>query len=192
MEKSQGIVIRLTRLTETSLIVHWFTADHGLIKTVARGARESRSAFAGKLDLFFEAELVWARARQGELHGLREVQLGNSREPLRRDYNAMLLSGYCCKLLEQTIERDHPEPELFDLLKRALDHVTEQGASRRALRHFEHELARILGLAHERRHAAPALQALLGELPPQRRQLLERLAETSDFPFPESDSGDLK
>lgn len=192
MEKSRGIVTRLTRLTDTSLIVHWFTEDQGLIKTVAKGARSPKSAFAGKLDLFFDAELGWARARQGELHGLREVQVTNCREPLRCDYNAMLLSGYCCKLLEQTIERDHPEPELFDLLKRALDHISEQGASGRALRHFEHELARFLGLAHEHRHAAPALLASLGELPPQREQVLARLAEKKDFPFAENNSGDLK
>ena len=33
-----AILTRLTRLTDTSLIVHWFTADHGLIKTAAKGA----------------------------------------------------------------------------------------------------------------------------------------------------------
>jgi hypothetical protein len=46
---TRAIAIRLTRLTETSLIVHWFTEGHGLIKTVAKGARSPKSAFAGKL-----------------------------------------------------------------------------------------------------------------------------------------------
>ena len=70
-----AIVVRLTRLTETSLIVHWFTQDHGLIKTVAKGARRSKSPFAGKLDLFFGGEIAFVRARRGELHLLREVAI---------------------------------------------------------------------------------------------------------------------
>jgi DNA repair protein RecO (recombination protein O) len=52
MDKAHGIVIRLTKLTETSLIVHWCTREAGLLKTVAKGARRPKSPFAGKLDLF--------------------------------------------------------------------------------------------------------------------------------------------
>jgi DNA repair protein RecO (recombination protein O) len=92
------------------------------------------------------------------------------------------LSGYCCRLLEQAVERDHPEPEISDLLRRALDHVAAKGASIRALQHFEQELAKILGISQERRQAAPALKESLGGLPPQRAQLLERLSSTLGFP----------
>ncbi len=192
MENSRGILIRLTRLTDTSLIVHWFTAEQGMIKTAAKGARSPKSAFAGKLDLFYEADFAWAKARRGDLHSLREVSVSAMREEIRGDYNAMLLSGYCCRLLELLVERDHPEPELFDLLRRALDHIAAQGASARALRHFEQETARILGLSHERRHAAPVLRELLGGLPPQRGQLLERLSNVADFHFSDGETDDLK
>ena len=192
MEHCQGTLIRLTKLTDTSWIVHWFTAGHGLIKTVAKGARTPKSPFAGKLDLFFDAEITWAKARSGELHGLREVAVTRTREPIRGDYNAMLLSGYWCRLLELLIERDHPEPELADLLRRALDHVAEKGASVRAMQHFEQELARNLGIMGERKQAAGALREALGSLPPQRAQLLERLSPASEIPVAETETGDLK
>ena len=192
MEHCQGILIRLTKLTDTSWIVHWFTAGHGLIKTVAKGARSPKSPFAGKLDLFFDAEISWAKARSGELHGLREVAVTRTREPIRGDYNAMLLSGYWCRLLELLIELDHPEPELADLLRRALDHVAENGASVRAMHHFEQELARNLGIMGERKQAAGALREALGSLPPQRAQLLERLSPAPDLPVAETETGDLK
>jgi DNA repair protein RecO (recombination protein O) len=191
MEHCQGTLIRLTKLTDTSWIVHWFTLGHGLIKTVAKGARSPKSPFAGKLDLFFDAEITWSRARSGELHGLREVAVTSTREAIRGDYSSMLLCGYWCRLLELTIERDHPEPELGDLLRRALDHVAAHGASVRALQHFEQELAGNLGIARERRHAAPALREALGSLPPQRAQLLERLSATRDFPIAEPEARDL-
>ena len=192
MEHCQGTLIRLTKLTDTSWIVHWFTAGHGLIKTVAKGARSPKSPFAGKLDLFFDAEIHWSRARSGELHGLREASVTDTREAIRRDYNAMLLCGYCCRLLELSVERDHPEPDLFQLLRRALNHVAEKGASVRAMQHFEQELAKNLGIARERRPAAPTLREALGGLPPQRAQLLERLSPRAEFPVAETETGDLK
>jgi DNA repair protein RecO (recombination protein O) len=192
MEHCHGTLIRLTKLTDTSWIVHWFTAGHGLIKTVAKGARTPKSPFAGKLDLFFDAEITWAKARTGELHGLREVVVTRTREPIRGDYNAMLLSGYWCRLLELLIERDHPEPELADLLRRALDNVAEKGASVRAMQHFEQELARNLGIMGERKQAAGALRETLGSLPPQRAQLLERLSPAPELPVAETETGDLK
>jgi DNA repair protein RecO (recombination protein O) len=191
MEHCQGTLIRLTKLTDTSWIVHWFTAGHGMIKTVAKGARSPKSPFAGKLDLFFDAEITWAKARSGELHTLREVSVLRTREAIRGDYNAMLLSGYWCRLLELLIERDHPEPDLADLLRRGLDHVAEKGASQRAMQHFEEQLAKNLGIMHDRQRAAGALRETLGSLPPQRAQLLERLSTGRDFPVAESETRDV-
>jgi DNA repair protein RecO (recombination protein O) len=178
MEKSRGTLIRLTKLTDSSWIVHWFTREHGLIKTVARGARASRSSFAGKLDLFYEAEFIWYPTRSGELHRLGEVDVLDTREPLRRDYQAMLLAAYCCCLVETAVERGHPEPEMQDLLFRALNHVTEKGASMKALQHFEHQMAEQLGFAHEdRKRSHMVLREGLGALPPQRVKLVELIGE---------------
>ncbi|GAA5484176.1 DNA repair protein RecO [Haloferula sargassicola] len=187
MEQSEGIITRLTKLTDTSLIVHWFTAEDGLIKTVAKGARRPKSPFAGRLDLFFDAQLQWARSR-GELHTLREVTPGRLRAAIRGNYPSTLLAAYFCRLLEHAVERDHPEPELHDLLRRALDHVDEAGASQRALDHFEKELARLLGLSSPRQAAETVLREALGGLPPQRETFLATFAPGRSFPFPDGDS----
>jgi DNA repair protein RecO (recombination protein O) len=171
MEQSRAILIRLTKLTETSFIVTWFTDDHGLVRTVARGARRPGSPFAGKLDLFFGAEITWSVAKRGELHALREVAVDAWRTGLRKSYAVTLLAGYCGRLLEQAVEPGHPEPELFDLLRRALDHLDAAGASRWAMVHFERELARLLGVAADRRKPDAALRDALGDLPAIRREL---------------------
>lgn len=166
--------MRLTKLGDTSLIVQWCTREHGVIKTVAKGARAARSRYAGKIDLFFEAEIDWARARRGELHGLRDVAVAATRSGLRQDYGSTLLAGYFARLLDRAVEPDHPVPELHDLLVRALDHVAEAGASLRAMGHFENELARLLGLGGGR-SSAESLEAAMGSLPAARRELMERL-----------------
>ena len=92
MDHSSGIIIRLTKLTETSLIVHWCTKQDGLVKTVAKGARRPKSLFAGKLDLFFHGELSWVRSRKGELHTLREVAITDYGENLRKKYTDILIA----------------------------------------------------------------------------------------------------
>jgi DNA repair protein RecO (recombination protein O) len=181
MISTRAIVIRLTRLTETSLIVHWFTENLGLVKTVAKGARRPKSPFAGQLDLFFGGEISLSRARHGELHPLREVAIHQWREGLRKNYTATLLAAYCCQLLESAVEPEHPEPELYDLLKRALDHVDATLPSMRALLHFESELARLLGVSHHQHAAEFSLREMLGALPTGRTELVERLSPGRDF-----------
>ena len=175
MEKSEGIIIRLTKLTETSLIVHWCTRDQGLIKTVAKGGRRSKGPLAGKLDLFFEAELNWVRSRKSELHTLSEVAVLDYRENLRKRYKDTLVASYFVDLLAHVAEPDHPVPDLYDLLARGLGYLVEQGADQRGVLHFEHELARLSGVAHDRSSAFIALEQAFGSLPKSRSSCMDAI-----------------
>ena len=176
MHSTHAIIIRQTRLTDTSLIVHWFTENHGLIKTVAKGARRPKSPFAGKLDLFFGGEIVFQSAKKGELHPLREVAIHDWREGLRSSYTSTLLAGYCCQLVSDAVEPEHPEPAIHDLLERALNHLSEEKPSLKALNHFEKELAGLLGVASEQRSPKDALSDLIGRIPDSRKELVDRLS----------------
>ncbi|MCB1131659.1 MAG: DNA repair protein RecO [Verrucomicrobiae bacterium] len=181
MHSTRATILRLTRLTDTSLIVTWLSGGHGLIKTVAKGARRPKSPFAGSIDLFFGGDLVFEWAKRGDLHHLREVSIHSWREGLRKSYDSMLLAGYCCQLIEAAVEPEHPDDGLHDLLDRALDHLDGNPASFRALRHFERELARLLGVSHQERSADQSLADLLGRLPATREALVERLHPNQDF-----------
>lgn len=171
-----SIITRLTRLTDSSLIVHWFTPENGLIKTVAKGALRPKSPFAGKLDLFFSGEIEITRARRGDLHTLREVTIHQWREGLRQKYLSTLLASYFCHLLESSVEPAHPDPSLHNLITRALDHIDASGPSARALRHYEFELARLLGIASHRHSAESSLREMLGAFPTIRQELMARLS----------------
>jgi hypothetical protein len=92
-----------------------------------------------------------------------------------------LLAGYCCQLLEMAVEPGHPEPGLHDLLKRGLDHFEITSPSLRSLRHFESELARILGVFHNQSESEISLRDALGALPASRSDLMQRLCPASDF-----------
>lgn len=177
VETTAAILLRRTKLTETSLIVTWFTESHGKLKTVAKGARRPGSGFAGKLDLFFEAEIQFARSRKSELHILREVVLKNPRENLRNVFRSVQLAAYFVELIELVTEPDHAAPELYDLLKRGLDHLDANAPTKRALLHFESELTRLLGI-HDMNAPSPAiaLGRHCGRLPVSRPELIAHLA----------------
>src|SRR5947207_9274720 len=85
MESTVAILLRKRKFSDTSLIVSWCTESLGCIQTVAKGARRARSPFAGKLDLFFEAEIQIARSRRSDLHSLTEVALMNPFAGIRQN-----------------------------------------------------------------------------------------------------------
>lgn len=175
METTPAILLRKTKLTETSLIVAWLTLSSGKIKTVARGARQAKSRFAGRLDLFFECEIQFARSRRSELHTLREATLRNSFEGIRLDVRRVALAAYFVELIELVTEPEHPVPELFDLLQRAFGFLSVNPADARAMLHFESELARLLGIANPDVSAAVAIGRAYHRLPPERASLLADL-----------------
>ena len=177
METTNAILLRKTKLTETSLIVTWFTAEHGLIKTVAKGARNPKSRFAGGLDLFFDCEIQFSRSRRSELHILRETLLRDPHEGLRTNHERVALAAYFVELLELVTEPDHPAPEIHDLLDRAFGFLNANPASRRPMLHFESELARLLGIRNANVTAAVAIGRAYHRLPAARAGLLKRLPE---------------
>src|SRR4051812_49420333 len=98
-ERAQGIILRTRLLTETSLIAHWLTAEHGRVATVAKGARRPKSPFRGKLDLFYSADFSYARSRRSELHTLKEVSLLDTHPKLREEIGYVQQASYAAALL---------------------------------------------------------------------------------------------
>ena len=179
MESTAAILLRKRKLSDTSLIVSWCTESLGCIQTVARGARRAKSPFAGKLDLFFEAEIQITRSKKSNLHTLTEVGLKNPFGGIRENYRRTQAASYFVELIEICTESDHHEPNLFALLQRAFNYLSTNDPNLRAILHFETELARITGV-HDTKMVksdpALALANLFGRLPSSRAALLKTVA----------------
>jgi DNA repair protein RecO (recombination protein O) len=177
VETARGIVLRRARYGETSLIVSWLTDRAGRIRTVAKGALKPSGALAGKIDLFYEADLAFRRSGRSDLHALAEVGQITAREGLRHDLGRIGAAAYFVRLIERVTETDTPTPELWDLFRRALDYLNAQPATRLAVEHFERETARFTGLGGgagaDAGHAA--LAAAFGGPIAGRAELLARL-----------------
>jgi len=98
---------------------------------------------------------------------------------IRSNYLRTQTAAYFVELIEICTERDHREPELFMLLRRAFGYLDVNDHTQRAVSHFETELARIAGVHDQRRlksDPAFALWNLFGRLPLSRTPLLKTLA----------------
>ncbi len=156
LNSTSAILLRRTRLSDTSWIVTWLTQENGRLKTAAKGARRPRSPFAGKLDLFFLEEISYTASRKSDLHALREVVLVEPFIGLRADFLRTELAAYFVELIELVTEAEHPAPELFDLLLRAFRYLNTGRPTLLALLHFESELVRLLGI-HGQPGVSPAV-----------------------------------
>jgi DNA repair protein RecO (recombination protein O) len=146
IETGTGLILRTRPLTDTSLIVHWLTADFGRIATVAKGARRQKSPFAGKLDLFYLGDFSFQRSRRSELHQLREVSLRETHAAIRTEMEYLQQASYCAALIEQTTEMDTPIPEIFSLMTGFLKNLPKYPPQSQTLFAFEVKLLSELGL----------------------------------------------
>ena len=163
-ERATGLVLRTHPLTESSLIVHWLTREHGRIATVAKGARRPKSSFRGKLDLFFAAEFLFTRSRRSELHTLKELRLLDMHAQLRKELSWLRRAAYGAALIEQATEADSPIPELFELFSEFLDAVPGNPSATPVLA-FEVKLLDLLGLGPDIKSGemSPGAARIMGE-----------------------------
>lgn len=167
MRTGNGIILRLTKLTDSSLIVTWCVEGVGLVKTVAKGARRPKSSFAGKLDLFYTAELSWIPSAKSELGTLKELIVKEYAEGIRKHYKNTMVAGYFSTLVEYVMETGEADDAAYGLLARAYRYLTEKPVEWKAVVHFERELAVLLGVLDSKHHGQPhlSLKKAFGGIP---------------------------
>ena len=165
-ETSIGLILRTRPLTDTSLIIHWLTPEFGRLATVAKGARRPKSPFAGKLDLFYQADFSFQRSRRSELHQLREVSLRETHAAIRQEIEFLQQASYATALIEQTTEMETPLPEIYSLLAGFLQNLPRHSPQSQTLFAFEVKLLSELGLQpdFEKDKLAPDLKQILRAL----------------------------
>ena len=174
MEQTEAILIRRQPWSDTSLIVTWFTLAHGKVGTMAKAARRANSPFAGHLDLFHRVEIGFLPGRKTPLGTLREIRMLAPFES--KSAANVFLCGYFAELLDLATQPAHPHPEVFDLLARAVGHLSAKPASLHALDFFERELVRLLGIEEADTHPLAAIETYCGRIPSTRRIAIQMLA----------------
>lgn len=146
IDRQPGLVLHRRPFRETSLLIEMFTADHGRVGLVARGARAARSPLRGLAEPFHLVHVSWTR--RGELGTLTGL------EPFERTDALPALAGravwcglYANELILKLVPRDDPEPNLFAHYRALLAGIADPAHQADALRAFELALLSALGVA---------------------------------------------
>ena len=148
IERDLAITLRITPFSDTSSVLTWFSARHGRMATLAKGAQRCRSIFLGQADLFYTCEILYYPGRDmRRLAILKECAPIKTRVPFRSDWRAMLCASYASLLITRTCPQRAPHPPLFRILDELLDALTD-GINRRSLVFwFELRVLTEMGLA---------------------------------------------
>ncbi|MGD8452345.1 MAG: DNA repair protein RecO [Phycisphaerae bacterium] len=168
VQSDQAVVLRLTEYSETSQIATLFSARHGLLRLIAKGARRSTAKrFAAGLDVLELGEVSFVPARgDAQLGTLTEWVQRDAFLGLRRAAERLYGGLYAAELVAGLTEQDDPHPELFAALCEALAGLAGEGESARVLAVFQSDLLAALGYAPNfehcvgcRRHRRPGAPA---------------------------------
>ncbi len=144
-QRATGLIVRMHPFADTTWIVHWITAEHGRLATIAKGARRPKSPLYGRLDLFHAGPLSFLPSRRSTLHTLREFSPDERYPGVRADYQKLRQAAYAVALLERGTETDTPIPELHALMTLWLRHLDRHPVQARNMYAFEARLLEHLG-----------------------------------------------
>ena len=125
-ERADAIVLRVRPVTESSLIVTWFTRESGKLKTMAKGARRPKSPFRGKIDLFYVDEILFLRSKRSDLHLLSDCYLNEPHARLRDSVATLTAASYISELVDEATAAEDVNPAIFDLLAETLGQLEKE------------------------------------------------------------------
>lgn len=148
--KTQAFVLKTQDYRDTSLLVHFYTREHGKIHGIIKGIRDARARYGSTLEPFSLNEILfYKRRRGGDLHQVTHVELTNLYPDVRDDLERLSYASYFTELLDELVELEDPSLETFDLFNAALHFLGGGASAKRSARIFEVKLMEILGLMPE-------------------------------------------
>jgi DNA repair protein RecO (recombination protein O) len=145
---------------ETSLIIDVFTRQYGRIALVAKGAKRPHSQLRGALQTFQPLTISWSG--KSELQTLTAAEWVGGMPPLEK--NALLCGFYMNEIIIKLLQRDDPQPLLFDEYVTTMNQLAHVEPVPIVLRKFEMNLLKMAGVLNDlsfcvqqRRRVSPAL-----------------------------------
>jgi DNA repair protein RecO (recombination protein O) len=142
---SDALVLRTYKLGEADRIVVFLTDARGKRRGVAKGARRTRSRFAGGLEPLTRARVAYFEREHRDLARLSYVEPVCS--PLAsQDGDALNHAGYFAELIDEWAPEGDPSPRLFRLGASASAALAAGVPVERVARYFEYWLLRLQGV----------------------------------------------
>ena len=119
--KATGIILKGSSIKESDRLVTILTAEYGLIRAVAPGAKKHKSRLRGRTELFVINELLIIKGRS--LDKLIQSDTIYTYPGLSRDLGKLAAAQYLAELSLYLAVDEQPQPELYEILNQHLRRI---------------------------------------------------------------------
>lgn len=123
IEKVTGFIMSTTDFKETSLILHLFTKEHGLIGVMAKGVKSLKSPLRA-LTLPYTYGYFYLYYKEGKLSLLKDVDLINPLQAIHEDILKISYVNYLADLTSQ-VYKESEEESLFGYFEATILKINE-------------------------------------------------------------------
>ena len=144
--KSKGIVLRSMRYGEADRILDLYTPERGLVSTIAKGIRRTKSRFGGRLEPLSCVDFLAYGGRT--LDTITQAEVLRSFHGVREDLARLEVAGSMVATVRALAGGDEADRRLFNLLYHALDALEMREKGHEAMRSaFALKLSTLAGYA---------------------------------------------
>jgi DNA repair protein RecO (recombination protein O) len=118
--RTDGIVLRTYRMSESSKVVVLYTSGLGKVKAAARGARKPKSKFGASLEPFTEGTYVVYHKEGRDIQTLSEGDILRFFEGVKSDFDRLIHASAIVELADHVAVGEEPNPILYRALQEAL------------------------------------------------------------------------
>jgi DNA repair protein RecO (recombination protein O) len=123
-----GIVLRTFKFGEADRIVVFITAQHGQVRSVAKGVRKPTSKFGGRLETPSHLTVQFHTGK-GELKSVSQVETIDHFRAIRDDLDRLTKASALSEVIEQFSHGREGDPRLYNMLLGALRSLAEEDAA---------------------------------------------------------------
>ncbi len=118
--KADTIILKRQDFRETSLIVTFFSREHGKMQGLLKGVRKDPRKFASTIEIYSRNEIVFYRSRTSTLHLVSHCDSKDYYPGIRADMSKAGTAGVMAELVHAVMAQEDRNEEVFDLLVMAL------------------------------------------------------------------------
>jgi DNA repair protein RecO (recombination protein O) len=115
IHKTEALVINKFDLRETSMLVNFYTRDHGKITGELKGIRAEPNKFASNFEIFSLNEIIFYRKRNSSVHLISQADKCHNFDGVRLDVTKVGMASFMMELVAAVMAQEDKNEEIFDL-----------------------------------------------------------------------------
>ena len=173
IHKTEAVVLRRIRFSESSLILTMYTRDFGKIKALAKGALRPKSKFLGSLEQAEHISIVFYSKQTRDIQTLSHAELVHPFLTIRSNLRKTTAALAMLEQLDAAIIGEEGSPPIFEILVEGLNALDSGPGDQTHLWRFQLRLLSLIGYGLD--IAMPAGRAGVGKISPKSQRILAAL-----------------